>query len=82
MAHISVTDDEVADWEPKIQEIVGWFDQLQKIDTEGVEPCTRSSLAEMLAAGKDVPLDFENRDGLLEGVPDMEGPYVKVPKIM
>ena len=37
------------------------FDQLQKIDTEGVEPCTRSSLAEMLAAGKDEPHDFENR---------------------
>jgi len=82
MAHISVTDQEVAEWEPKIQEIVGWFDQLQKIDTEGVEPCTRSTLAEMLAAGKDEPKDFQNRDGLLEGVPDMEGPYVKVPKIM
>ena len=37
------------------------FDQLQKVDTEGVEPCTRSSLAEMLAAGKDEPHDFQNR---------------------
>lgn len=37
------------------------FDQLQKIDVEGVHPCTRPDLKNLLAAGKDEPVEFENR---------------------
>ncbi len=37
------------------------FDQLQKIDVEGVEPCTRASMANLLAAREDIPVEFENR---------------------
>lgn len=44
MAHIAVTDEEVADWGPKIESIVEWFGQLQEVDVEGVPPALQADV--------------------------------------
>ncbi|KAK9827978.1 hypothetical protein WJX81_003879 [Elliptochloris bilobata] len=81
MAQISVTDEEVREWGPKLEQIVDWFDQLQAVDVEGVPPATRADLTEENLLRPDMPRTFDNREDMMAEVPDREGPFVKVPKI-
>ncbi|KAK9815121.1 hypothetical protein WJX73_008064 [Symbiochloris irregularis] len=82
MAEISVTDQEVEDWQHQIEDIVGWFDQLQAVDVSGVEPAAIADGKEQGSLRPDVPRAYENRDAIMESVPNKERSYVKVPKIM
>ncbi|GBG81322.1 hypothetical protein CBR_g31997 [Chara braunii] len=85
-ARITVSPEEVLEWSPKIGRIVDWFGQLQKIDLEGVVPATRP--AGVLNDGEDVILRadvataFEERAAMIDEVPQMTGPYIKVPRIL
>jgi aspartyl-tRNA(Asn)/glutamyl-tRNA(Gln) amidotransferase subunit C len=38
LAHLEITDDEVAVYEPQMAKIVGYVEQLNELDTENVEP--------------------------------------------
>ncbi|KAK9810403.1 hypothetical protein WJX72_010188 [[Myrmecia] bisecta] len=75
-------DEEVAEWEPKIAEIVGWFGQLQAVDVEGVEPALRADVDVGNRLREDVPHHYADRETLIEGAPQKEGPYIKVPKTL
>ena len=61
MAHIEVTDQEVAEWGPKIESIVQWFGQLQNVDLEGVPPALRADVDGSNAFREDAPREFANR---------------------
>ncbi|CAK0734851.1 hypothetical protein CVIRNUC_000492 [Coccomyxa viridis] len=82
MAHISVTDEEVREWEPQLAKIVDWFAQLQAVDVEGVLPAVRADLPDENVTRKDEAVRYEDREGLMKQVPEMEGQFVKVPKIL
>jgi len=82
LAQIEVTEEEAKDWAPKIAEIVDWFGQLEKVDVKGVEPAARASSDEANVLRPDTPRIFEDRERLVSEMPQMEGPYVKVPKVM
>eukprot|EP00245_Coleochaete_scutata_P006192 TRINITY_DN20403_c0_g1_i1.p1 TRINITY_DN20403_c0_g1~~TRINITY_DN20403_c0_g1_i1.p1 ORF type:complete len:160 (+),score=18.20 TRINITY_DN20403_c0_g1_i1:23-502(+) len=82
-ARLSITPEQAADWSPKIGSIVDWFSQLQEIDVEGIPPATRAGGGEEGNVMRvDTPHDFTERAEMLAAVPNMEGPYLKVPKIL
>ncbi|KAI7844031.1 hypothetical protein COHA_002371 [Chlorella ohadii] len=80
MAHIAVTDEEVADWGPKIENIVEWFGQLQEIDVEGVPPALQADV-EQGALRPDEAVRYAGELRLVEQAADTDGAYVRVPKI-
>ncbi|BDA40673.1 probable glutamyl-tRNA(Gln) amidotransferase subunit C, chloroplastic [Coccomyxa sp. Obi] len=82
MAHISVTDEEVKEWEPQLQQIVSWFNQLQAVDVEGVPPAVRIDMEGENVLRPDKPVQYEAREAILSQVPETEGEFVKVPKIL
>ncbi|CAL5225483.1 g8308 [Coccomyxa viridis] len=82
MAHISVTDEEVKEWEPQLAKIVDWFAQLQAVDVEGVPPALRADLSDENVTRPDEVVQYTDREGLLREVPEMQGEFVKVPKIL
>lgn len=82
LAHISVTDQQVKDWEPKLQSILQWFSQLQQADVTGVEPAVRADINADSTLRDDIPEECDSRVELMAEVPDRENAYVKVPKIM
>ncbi|KAK2457738.1 glutamyl-tRNA(Gln) amidotransferase subunit C, chloroplastic/mitochondrial [Trifolium repens] len=43
-AHISLTPTEVEEFGPKIQQVIGWFGQLQGVDLQSIEPSIRAGL--------------------------------------
>ncbi|CAL8467016.1 g6552 [Coccomyxa elongata] len=82
MAHISVTDEEVKEWEPQLQQIVSWFNQLQAVHVEGVPPAVRIDMEGENVLRPDMPVQYEAREAIFSQVPETEGEFVKVPKIL
>jgi aspartyl-tRNA(Asn)/glutamyl-tRNA(Gln) amidotransferase subunit C len=82
LSQIEVTPQEAEEWGPKIAEIVDWFGQLQSVDTDSVEPALRAAIKnESNMLRPDTVQEFEQRGSLMKEMPEMEGPYVKVPKV-
>eukprot|EP00873_Tetraselmis_striata_P016678 jgi/Tetstr1/436942/TSEL_025714.t1 len=81
MSQIGITEEEVEEWTPQIGSIVEWFGELGKVDVDGVEPALRALQAGDGTLRADKPVDFADKPALLKQVPDIEGVYVKVPKI-
>ena len=82
LARLEVGDAEVAEWAPQIGRIVGWFDRLAAVDTDGVEPLMSLADAEgTLPLREDAAVEFAEREAALAQSPAREGPYIKVPRI-
>lgn len=61
LAQVGVSEQEAAEWGPKIAGIVEWFGQLQQVDLEGVPPAVRADIGDANLLRPDQPRDFENR---------------------
>lgn len=61
LASIGVTDEEAAEWGPKIGSIVEWFGQLQQVDLDGVPPALRAEIGDGNLLREDVPEEFAAR---------------------
>jgi len=82
LAHLQVTEQQVKDWEPKLQSILEWFGQLQQADVGSIEPAVRADVTPDNVLRDDIPVECDSREELMAEVPEMENAYVKVPKIM
>ncbi|KAF9617475.1 hypothetical protein IFM89_036436 [Coptis chinensis] len=90
-ARISLTDKEVEEFAPKIQQVIDCyngflssherFGQLQAVDLESIEPALRAD-AEGDNLRQDTPETFENREAILAAVPNYDDPYIKVPQVV
>jgi len=80
MARIKLTEQEVADYTPKIESIVEWFGELAGVDVEGVPPALRACDSDSKLR-EDVAVDYEGKAALLKAAPSTDGPYIRVPKI-
>ena len=82
LAKVSLTDEQIEDFQPKVDRVVDWFAQLQEVDLdeseiqdfEVVDTAGRSDLRE------DEPKAYEERDALFSQNTEMEGDYFKLPK--
>ncbi|MCO5584582.1 hypothetical protein L7F22_038513 [Adiantum nelumboides] len=60
-ACITLTPQEVEDFQPQLQQLVGWFGQLQEVDLDSVLPALRADNLSQRPLRGDVPAPFENR---------------------
>eukprot|EP00241_Pyramimonas_parkeae_P008637 CAMPEP_0114231842 /NCGR_PEP_ID=MMETSP0058-20121206/4275_1 /TAXON_ID=36894 /ORGANISM="Pyramimonas parkeae, CCMP726" /LENGTH=85 /DNA_ID=CAMNT_0001343249 /DNA_START=257 /DNA_END=514 /DNA_ORIENTATION=+ len=80
MARLSVSEEEIQEWTPMLENIASWFDQLNAIDVEGVEPLLRASEnGNTFRADQDTAFLLRSE---LVALTEMEDNYVKVPKVM
>ncbi len=66
----------------EFEQIVGYFDCLQEVDTDGVEPMVQPTLSCLDDLRQDVKHDFAGRDTWMELAPESDGEFVLVPKVM
>lgn len=82
-ARLAVSAEEMEGYKESLGRIVEWFSQLQEIDVEGVEPAIRVGGAEEESTLRaDVPVQFPERAALMAQVPELEGPYLRIPKVL
>lgn len=81
LARIRIDDDELDHLAGELSRILGWIEQLDEVDTEGVEPMT--SVVDMeLPRRADVVTSGDRRDAVLANAPDPQDGFYAVPKVI
>jgi len=84
MANLELSDSEVETFRGQLDDILTYIDKLNEIDTSGVEP-----MAQVVADGTDdsalrddAPFRADVITEVLQGAPDPEAPYFRVPRVI
>jgi len=81
LARIRVDDAEVAKLQGELNGILGWIEQLNAVDVEGVEPLTGAAQMS-LRMREDVVTDGGMADAVLANAPERAGDFFTVPKVV
>ncbi len=79
LSRIAVTEDHLDELVGELNGILGWIDQLNEVDIEGVEPMT-SVVETKLPMREDVVTDGNIQDQVLANAPHSEDGFFVVPK--
>ena len=81
LARIRLEEGELAQAQAELNGILGWIEQLQAVDTSGVEPL--AGAGDMtLPMRDDVVTDGGKADAVLANAPDRAGSFFAVPKVV
>lgn len=81
LARLELTAEEEQQFTGQLSSILDYFEQLNELDTANVEPTTRAiELSNITRPDELKP--FTEREAILEGAPDREDDFFKVPKIL
>lgn len=85
LAHLEITDEEVALYTPQMDDIVKYVEQLNEIDTADVEPMLGGLTAEGEATAtirKDIPGGSVGQKAALSQAPSAVEGHFQVPKVL
>ena len=81
LARIREPEDRLEPLARELSAILGWIEQLNEIDTEGVEPMT-SAVAATLPMREDIVTDGGDADAILSNAPAKADGFFVVPKVV
>jgi len=81
LARIHVEDAEVATLQAELNGILGWIEQLNEVNVEGIEPLTGATQM-ALKMREDVVTDGGYPDKILANAPQRVGDFYAVPKVV
>ncbi len=82
LSNIELSNEEGANLQQDLTNIVGYIDQLGELDTEGVEPTYQVTGLQNVWRDDEVVLHPAGRDGLLKLAPETLDNQVKIPKVL
>jgi aspartyl-tRNA(Asn)/glutamyl-tRNA(Gln) amidotransferase subunit C len=85
LAHLEISDEEVALYTPQMADIVKYVEQLNELDTENVEPMLGGLTAEgetTETLREDQPRGSFNQDEALSEAPSSVAGHFQVPKVL
>ena len=81
LARIRVEDDQIEPLSRELNGILGWIEQLNEVNVEGVEPLTGGAQMSMKMRD-DVVTDGGYPEKILSNAPDRSGSFFAVPKVV
>ena len=81
LARLQLAEDKLEVFSGQLEKILGYVDQLQKVNTEGVPPTTRA-VEVVNITREDITVKTSVREELLELAPHREDDFFRVPKIL
>ena len=81
LARIQIGEEEVPRLQGELNGILGWIEQLNEVDVDGVQPLTGGAQMAMRLRD-DVVTDGGQRDAVLANAPDREQGFFAVPKVV
>jgi aspartyl-tRNA(Asn)/glutamyl-tRNA(Gln) amidotransferase subunit C len=81
LARIHVEDAEVATLQAELNGILGWIEQLNEVNVDGIEPLTGATQM-ALKMREDVVTDGGYPDKILANAPQRAGDFYAVPKVV
>ena len=83
LARIKVPEAEQAHLAGELSQILSWIEQLNEVDTSGVEPMSGgAAVATSLAMREDAVTDGGRRDDILANAPEAANGFFTVPKVV
>ena len=85
LAHLEISEEEVAVYTPQMAEIVSYVEQLNELDTETIEPALGGLTPEGEATATlrdDAPRESLGQDLALDQAPAAVAGYFRVPKVL
>ena len=79
---LNIPEERAAKVEKELSSIIGWIDQLQEVDTDGVEPMASTVAQNGAPERVDAVTAGNNRDALLRNAPASEHGFFVVPKVI
>ena len=80
LARLSLTDEEIKKLAHDLSGVVEYVEQLNELDTEGVEPMV-GAVDQLKALREDIVVDSGLREAMLKNAPDSEDTAIKVPQM-
>ena len=80
LARIRVEEGELPRLQNELNGILGWIEQLQEVNVEGIAPLTGAEMA--LRVREDAVTDGGIPEKVLANAPDREGDFYAVPKVV
>jgi len=81
LARIKVPEEEQAHLAGELSQILSWIEQLNEVDTSGVEPMSGGA-AMRLPMREDAVTDGDRRDQILANAPETAHGFFTVPKVV
>jgi aspartyl-tRNA(Asn)/glutamyl-tRNA(Gln) amidotransferase subunit C len=81
LAHIRESEERLESLAAELSGILGWIEQLNEVDTDGVEPMA-SAVAVSLPMRDDVVTDGGDPAAILANAPNARGAFFVVPKVV
>lgn len=85
LAHLEITDDAVAIYEPQMENIVAYVEQLNELDTENIEPAIGGLTLEgeeTETVREDIPIKSLGQKLALDQAPSAVEGHFQVPKVL
>jgi aspartyl-tRNA(Asn)/glutamyl-tRNA(Gln) amidotransferase subunit C len=82
LASLELTGDEEARFEGDLNAILGYFAELEELDTAGVAPMARPAAAPVTVLREDEPRPSLDRAVVMSQAPATDGTFFKVPKVI
>lgn len=81
LARLELTTEEEAQFTTQLNDILGYVEQLNELDTTDVAPTTRAIEVNNVTRPDELT-PFPAREAILSGAPEAEEDFFKVPKIL
>jgi len=81
LARIAVTEEEARALQGELNAILDWVEQLDEVDTSGIEPMT-SIVAMAMKMREDKVTDGDDPDAVVRNAPVSDDNYFVVPKVV
>lgn len=82
LSSLALSDDEITSLQADIENILTYVQQLQELDTAGVEPTYQVTDLENIWRGDEIDDYGIDRDELLALAPESKDSQIKVPKVL
>ena len=84
LANLELSETEVDTYRGHLDDILTYIEQLNELDTSGVEPLTQvvAAAEDDSALREDVIVRADIITDVLQGAPDPEAPYFRVPRVI
>ncbi len=81
LARLHVEEDDLPRLQNELNGIIGWIEQLNEVDVDGVEPLAGAA-AMAMRMRDDAVTDGGVQEAVLSNAPDRAGPFYAVPKVV
>lgn len=81
LARIELNEASLLRYADQSEKIIDYFNKLNELDTANIKPASHA-IDTPSPLREDKVIKFQNVDGILDQVPEKDGPFIQVPKVI